>query len=116
LYKLSDVNDAPSKGSFSHPSDVLEAVRSGKLQVTDPVKLSGKSTTAGRILISTALPDSMQNKVMHDLDFRFDSKGLDSTLTEVAKTHNQDFGVVANKLKNIGNGASSGLVTVEHAN
>lgn len=116
LYKLSDVGTTASKGSFTHPADALEAVKSGRLQVTDPIKLSGKITTPGRILLSAALPEPMQSKMMHDMDFRFDSKGLNSILTEVAKEHTSDFGLVSNKLKNIGNGASSGAVPVEHAN
>src|SRR6185503_18134926 len=71
--------------------------------------------TTGRILVAAALPQPLQKKVLEDLNFHLDKKGLDSLLTQVATHHAGEYGAVADKLKDIGNGASSGVVTVEHS-
>ncbi len=116
LYKLTRVTEA--KGGvhdLKHPADAIVGVQKGKYSVNDKVQVDGKTTTAGRILIAAALPQPMQHKVLHDLDFKLDKKGLDKLLTQVASEHTGDFGSVADKLKDIGNGAASGLVTVQHS-
>jgi DNA-directed RNA polymerase subunit beta' len=57
----------------------------------------------------------MQKKVLGDFSMKLDRDGLEKFLTTVAKDHQGEFGSVVNKLKNLGNGASFGVVTVEHA-
>lgn len=113
LYKLSVVGKDSGK-KFSHPGEALDAVRDGKLHVTDLVHVDGQKTTAGRILLSTALPQPMQKKVLEDHSFVINKKGLDSLLTDLAKNHGPDFGHAVNKLKDIGNGASFGAVALPH--
>ncbi len=116
LYKLTRTTAA--KGGvpdIAHPADAIMAVQKGKISVNDKVNVGGQVTTTGRILIAAALPQPMQKKVLEDLDFKLDKKGLDKLLTQVATDHHGDFGSVADKLKDIGNGASSGLVTVQHS-
>jgi len=111
LYKLSVVGKDTGK-KFAHPGEAVDAAREGKLHVTDLVHVGGMKTTPGRILLSAALPESMQKKVLENHDFVINKKGLDSLLTDLAKNHGPDFGVVVNKLKDIGNGASFGTVPV----
>lgn len=115
LYKLTRVNDGKVH-EVKHPADAIMAVQKGKFSVNDKINIDGQVTTPGRILVAATLPPPMQKKVLEDLSFKLDKKGLDKLLTQVASDHKGDFGSVADKLKDIGNGASSGLVTVEHSN
>jgi DNA-directed RNA polymerase subunit beta' len=114
LYKLSRVNDSKVH-PVKHPADAIKLVQSGKISVNDKVQYGGQVTTTGRILMSAALPEPMQKSILEDLGKSLDKKGLDTLLTQVAKEHAGDYGAVADKLKDIGNGAASGVVTVEHS-
>ena len=114
LYKLSRVNEESKVHEMPHPADALVAVQRGKLSVNDKVRVGGHVTTPGRILMAAALPEPMQGKLLSDLSLRLNKKGLDKLLTQVGKEHSGDYGSVADKLKDIGNGAASGVVTVEH--
>lgn len=115
LYKLSRVNEETKTKSFKTYADAIEASRAGKLQVTDPIKVGGKKTTVGRVLIATTLPEPVQNKVLTDFKMKLDRDGLNTLLTDIAKNHKDDFGASVNKLKDVGNGASFGVVTLEHS-
>jgi DNA-directed RNA polymerase subunit beta' len=115
LYKLSRVNEGAKPKTFKTHAEAVEASRNGKLSPIDPIKVGDQTTTVGRVLLATALPESMQKSVLEDLSLRIDKGGLDKLLTTVAKDHKEDFGVVSNKLKDIGNGASFGVVAVEHS-
>ncbi len=111
LYKLSLVGKKTGK-KFEHPGQVLDAVRGGHLHVNDVVHLPDGDTTAGRVLISAALPDVMQKHYLHDLNYRINKDGLNALFTEVGQKHAPAFGETANKLKDLGNGASFGMVGV----
>lgn len=111
LYKLSLVGKDTGK-SFKGPVDVVEAARAGKIDPTGIVQMGGKPTTAGRVLLSTALPDKMHADILHNLDFRIDKKGLDHVLTRLGKEHKDEFDKSVNKLKDVGNGASFGAVAL----
>lgn len=116
LYKLSRVNEGPPVKKFKDYAEAIEAARAGKVKVNDPIKVGANQVTVGRVLLATALPEPMQKPVLEDFNLKLDKEGLDKLLTEVARKHKEDFGVVANKLKDIGNGASFGVVAVEHSN
>jgi DNA-directed RNA polymerase subunit beta' len=111
LYKLSRVGKETTH-KFTHPGEALAAVQQGKTRIDDLVHIGAQKTTAGRVLLAAALPDSLQHKIMSDLDYRIDKKGLDKLLTDVAKNHAGDFGVIVNRLKDLGNGTSFGAVAV----
>ena len=111
LYKLSLVGKETSK-KFSHPGEVLEAVRKGDTHVTDVVHLDGKKTTAGRVLLASSMPEKMQEHLLHDLDYRIDKKGLDTLLTKLGRDHEPQYGEAVNRLKDLGNGSAFGVVTV----
>jgi DNA-directed RNA polymerase subunit beta' len=111
LYKLSLVGKDTGK-KFDHPGSILDAVRSGSLHVNDVVHLGGKKTTAGRVLLSSALPADMQTHTLHNLDYRINKGGLDTLLTQVAKEHAPQYGEAVNKLKDLGNGAAFGVVDI----
>lgn len=112
LYKLSMTGDKTTS-KFKTPGEALDAVRTGKIKHSDVVTVAGKQTTPGRILLSTALPSPLQNDVLHNLEVRLDGKGgIDDLLRRVAKEHTGEFGTVVNKLKDLGNHASFGVVPV----
>jgi DNA-directed RNA polymerase subunit beta' len=110
-YKLSMIGKTTSN-VYQNPGQVLDAAAKGKIGHTDVVTMDGKKTTAGRILISTTLPQSLQASVLHDLDKKMDAKGLADVLTRVGKEHKESYDLTVNKLKDLGNNASYGLVTV----
>ena len=111
LYKLSVTGKDTGK-TFAHEGAVLDAVRKGDVSITDVVHVGTHRTTGGRVLLAAALPAKMQEGILHDLDFRIDKKGLKKLFTDVATEHTKDFGVIANRLKDMGNGAAYGLVAV----
>lgn len=110
-YKLSMVGKETNK-KFKNPGQLLDAAQKGRVNHTDVVTVGGKKTTAGRVLLSTALPTQMQNDMLYKLDTRLDSKGWQSLLTEVGKKHKEQYDQTANKLKDLGNNASYGLVPI----
>jgi DNA-directed RNA polymerase subunit beta' len=111
LYKLSLTGKETGK-TFRHAGEVIEAVRDGKHHMNDIVHLGKMKTTAGRILLAAAVPEPLQHKLLSDLDMRLDRKQLDTLLTDVAKGHHTDFGSIVNHLKDLGNGAVSGAVSI----
>ena len=111
LYKLSVTGKDTGK-TFKHEGEVVDAVKKGELKYHDIVEVNGKKTTGGRILLTTALPKEMEKDVLHNLDMRIDKKGLPKLFTTVAKDHPKQFDTIVNKLKDLGNGASYGIVEV----
>lgn len=111
LFKLSRIS-GESNQKFGSAADALRAVNKGALGINEVSTIKGMKTTPGRVLIASALPKEMQDYVLSDLDMRIDKKGLDGLFNMIAKDHKGEFGDTANKLKDIGNGASYGLVPV----
>ena len=112
LYKLSTVG-AATKHLFSSPAEVADALQRGIVQTSDVVSLQGKKTTPGRVLLASVLPSAMQSKVLHNFDYKIDKKGLDSMFTELGKDHRHDFGRIVNEVKDLGNGASYGIIKTD---
>jgi DNA-directed RNA polymerase subunit beta' len=54
----------------------------------------------------------MQASMMYDLDKKLDAKGLSALLTQVGKEHKGSYDVTVNKIKNLGNDSSYGLVPI----
>jgi DNA-directed RNA polymerase subunit beta' len=77
------------------------------------VKLNGKETTAGRIMLTTALPEAMHSNVLHNLEQPLDKKGLNAMLTTLGKNHQPEFDKSVNLLKDLGNTASTGVVEMK---
>lgn len=110
LYKLSLTNNIRGIHNFKHPGEIIEAVRAGNFGAGAIVSLDGKKTTAGRILLASVLPESLQHDVLYKLDVPLNRGGLNTLLTVVAKKHGDDYGTVVNKLKDLGNHAAFGSV------
>jgi DNA-directed RNA polymerase subunit beta' len=113
LYKLSKVNKNKPKAVASY-TDAIEKTRQGKLNINDQVKVGKETTTTGRILMAAALPQPMQSKMLTDFGVKLNKGGVDNLFTDLAKNYRSDFGDTANKLKDIGNGAATGVVPVIH--
>ncbi len=113
LYKLS-TKGKETAHAFKHPGEAVEAVRMGKVGMTDIVKLDGKKTTAGRILLAAVLPEKMQAKMLNGVEDPIHRKGLDTLLTTLARDHKEEYGNVVNKLKDLGNDATFGAVKLPH--
>ena len=109
LYKLSTVGKNTNH-LFSSKEEVADSLQRGITHYSDVVTLKGKKTTPGRVLLSAVLPEPMQAKVLHDFDFKIDKKGLDSLFTDLGKNHRQEFGRIVNDVKDLGNGASYGVI------
>ncbi len=114
LYKMSRVT-GDSKKSFNTAAEALRAVETGKMRVDELADIKGVGkTTMGRLIISSAVPQPLQKKVLEDHQFVLDKKGLADLYTTIAKEHRADFGDAANRLKDIGYGAAFGAVKVPH--
>jgi DNA-directed RNA polymerase subunit beta' len=109
LYKLSQTGKQTDH-KFKDHGEAVDALKRGKVHFSDVVNIEGKKTTAGRVMLANILPDAMKSKVLHNLDYQIDKKGLDTLLTDLAKNHRHDYGTVVNKLKDIGNNAAFGVV------
>lgn len=110
IYKLGRVGKDTGK-TFNNAADVLKQVNDGKLDISDVVKLRGMKTTAGKILLASALPEPMQKKML-TAHKPIDKKGLENLLRDLAEQHKGEYGETTNKLKDLGNGASSGAVPI----
>jgi len=113
LYKLSHM-DGKHGGTFKDPVAVLSAVNDKKLTINQPVNVGGITTTAGRLLLAQALPTAMHADMLSNPDSVIDKNGLNKLFTTIAKDHKSDFGEIVNRLKDLGNGATYGLIPIFH--
>lgn len=111
LFKLSRVT-GDSKKNFKSHADLLKAAQQGKVGMTDTASVGGKKTTAGRVMIASAVPDKMGEQFLHNLDYKLDKKGVSNLYTQVAKDYKDQFGETAGKLMNLGYDASYGAVKI----
>jgi DNA-directed RNA polymerase subunit beta' len=101
LFTLAQVTGR-SNESFKDLATAAQAAHQGKINFNHEVKIGQGRTTVGRALIAEVLPEPLRKKVL-DPTFVLDGKGQAALLTVVAKEHKNDFGVVSNKLKDLGN-------------
>ena len=112
LYKMSLVGKQTSH-SFKTSQDAAEALKSGTVHYSDIIKLEGKNTTPGRVLLASVLPSGMRAQVLHDMDYRIDKDGLSSMLSQLGKKHGPEFGRVVDAVKDLGYGASYGVIKTD---
>jgi DNA-directed RNA polymerase subunit beta' len=113
LFKLSRVT-GDSKKTFKDHTELLRAAQTGKISMTDTATVGGKQTTAGRVMLASALPEPMHDGIMHDLNMRLNKKGVDKLYTQVAKEHTKDFSSAASGLMRLGYDASFGAIRVQN--
>jgi DNA-directed RNA polymerase subunit beta' len=87
---------------FKTGAEAAKAVQSGKIDMTDQVTIDGVKTTMGRKMVADVLPENMRGDILSG-KITLNGKGQEQILSEVAKKHKNDYGAVADKLKNFGN-------------
>jgi DNA-directed RNA polymerase subunit beta' len=115
LYKLSRVV-GDSKMKFATAAEALKAVQQGKLTVNHSATVAGQKVTPGRLLLASVLPEAMKKHFLTDDPDKgvINGEGLDQLFETLAKNHKGEFGTVANRLKDMGNGAAYGSIAVHH--
>jgi len=101
LYGLTTVGTKTGK-SFKTVPEMEEALLKGSLKHNDQVKVGAFSSTAGRFLLSAALPEAMRADFLKGKE-PLDGGGQGRLLEQLAKDHRNDYGIVVNKLKDLGN-------------
>lgn len=109
LYKLA-MPGKDTAHTFKTQEEAVEGLRSGKVHLNDGIQLDGKKTTAGRILLSSVLPKELHEKILYDMKFQMNKKGLSSVLEHVGKADPHSFGRVADAVKDLGYGTSYGII------
>jgi len=92
--------------TFASPIELNKAFDKGEVTPTDVVKVGGKETTLGRLLLESRMPrDFHLNKdILHNPLWVIDKKSLTSQIiTPLAKNHTRDFAHVVDQLKDLGN-------------
>ena len=113
LFKMSRIT-GDSKKKFKDPAEALRAAQSGKVKMTETVQVGSMKTTPGRIMISSAVPETMQKKVLTDHDFVLDKKGIKSLYGDLATKHKKEFGDSSVKLMQLGYDASFGQIKIQN--
>jgi len=109
LHRLSLVGQ--SKGaSFSHDKDAIAALHQKKVSLDEQIKVGGVTTTPGRVLLASAVPDEMRNKILTDFSLELNKKGVNAVFTEIGKNHAPRFAALADKLKDLGYDTSTGII------
>lgn len=92
--------------AFKTPLELNKAVEKGTIDPTDVVKVGGKETTFGRLLLESRMPRDFKARadILHNPSFVIDKKVLNNQIiSPLAKNHTRDFANVVNDLKDLGN-------------
>lgn len=96
---------------FKTAEEAQSALRTGKINKTDIIRVGGHETTLGRLEIEAGLPQALREtgkKPVSEMRI-YDKKGIRTALMTVAKKEPTRYGEVANHLKDIGNTNSTKL-------
>jgi len=113
LFSLSRVVGSNNQ-RYTSPAAAIKAVGDGKLKLNELTNIGGTKTTAGRVLIASALPEPMRDSVLKDHRKVLDDAGVETLLDTAARSYTNEYGDIANRLKDIGNGAASGAIPIPH--
>lgn len=104
MYLLSTPGTRTSK-KYRTAEEAKTAMRSGKVEKTDIIRVGGHETTVGRLLIEEVLPSQMRETGKRKVrDMTVFGKGqVKSLLTEIAKKDPNKYGLIANHFKDLGN-------------
>lgn len=101
LYGLTQAGTKTNK-VFKNLQEIESAVRKGDVHYNDQIKVGNVSATAGRVMIAGALPEVMRGHFLKSQD-PLTKDRQHTLLTEIATNHQNDYGTVINKLKDLGN-------------
>ncbi len=111
LYTLTQEGKSTGK-MFKNVGEAAKEAKADGIGMNDMVTIGKTRTSVGRALVANALPKSLQSDVLSGRT-PLDGKGQEALLTRVAKQHKNDFGDVANKLKDLGNSyATTNVVSI----
>jgi len=112
VYQLSQIGKRTGK-RFANKKDALKALKDGTISVSDQISVGGlrektaatAATTAGRLLLSDALPEGSEERarVLSDKSLKLDKEGLTGILSSLAKGDSDVFAKSVNKLNQLGN-------------
>jgi DNA-directed RNA polymerase subunit beta' len=110
LHLLSKWGEKSNK-TFSTYEQARKAYDQGKLSPNEVIKVGGKDTTLGRLMIAKQLPRefSKMGDLLHNSDVVIAKRsgegklGLHDILTEIAKKNPKDYANTVDRLKDIGN-------------
>ncbi len=103
LHLLTKWGDKKDK-SFSTYHDALAAKNKGDIHINDVIKVGGKDTTVGRLILAEKLPDKFKtDELLHGADYRLKKGNMYDLLEEVAKHDPKGYPVIVNHLKDLGN-------------
>lgn len=96
---------------FNDVASAEKAYKQGKIDLTDRIVIGNTEVTLGKVKIESVLPNDLRELGKKKLeDTRVYGKtDLGNVLTAVAKKHPQQFGVIANSFKDLGNDYSTKL-------
>jgi DNA-directed RNA polymerase subunit beta' len=97
LYRLTEKGKTRRK-TYRSFVEAKKAVESGEITATDTVTIGGKRTSVGRYTVNLVLP-----AYVRDFEATFDKKKIVSILKDVAERSPNQFGEIADGLKDIGN-------------
>lgn len=105
LYGVTKMGKNSGK-SYKTIQEVEAAARKGEVHLNDVIDVSGVKSSVGRFLVAGALPETMRKEIL-TRPTPLNSKAQQELLTRLAREHKNDYGVIVNKLKDLGNAWST---------
>ncbi len=94
-----------SREKYAGAKEAIDAANKGDIAMTDVVTVGGKKTTAGRLKVAAALPESLRtDELVSGEDFTLNKKRLQTVLRGLASEHPAQFANSVDKLKDLGFG------------
>jgi DNA-directed RNA polymerase subunit beta' len=85
LYELTKVGN-PTGKTFASMPEVLGAYQKDTIGMNDVVRLNGKATTAGRVMVASVLPEgAWRDRYLHDFEFEANYKSIRQLFTDLGK-------------------------------
>jgi DNA-directed RNA polymerase subunit beta' len=97
LYFLTQ-DGQPVPAKFPNTEALKSALESKEIDINDMVRVAGKRTSAGRILVDAVLPDKYQGR-----NAVLDKKGIGTLLKEIANEDPKQYAATVDKLSQLGN-------------
>lgn len=103
LYNLTEVGKTTDL-AFKERKDLEKAVRDGQVDTLDVVTVNGQKTTLGRLQLHDTLPEQLKDeKILTDLNYRFDKKAQGATYQQMAELDPKSYARRIDRLKDLGN-------------
>lgn len=101
IFQLSRLG-AKTNHSFRTEQEALQAYQKKVVDFDDQIRVEGKTTSVGRLMLDQSLPPQLRGMIKHTSE-PLNKKQVGKILTEVARTDAAHFGTTADAFKNLGN-------------